>query len=766
VRKLSSFSSYLPKAAAIALAGGMALLSGCGLGTIATDVTPEAVTAVRIDGTAFGGSTAISGATVTLYVSGTAGYGSTPTYSTTAHALTAATTGAFSFSPSFATSSCTTPASQIVYLTVTGGDPTGVDASGNTNNHAILLASVLGLCSNLSNAASLHVAVNEATTVAAAYALSGFSTVTSSAGGFASLSIGAPSTNTQGLLDAAANALLLVSSSSTTAGAAGLGNANASTSTVELPTAALNTVANAITGCVNASEYNVAPCSGATGLFALATPPSGTAPSNVYQATINIAKYPGQNVAAIMQLPTGSSPFQPTLPVTTVGTSTAPNDLTLGIAFLDPTAGSLSTPPTSLVIDKNDNVISLGSGTSSGTKPHYLTKLTSGSAGYTLTDTAISGLTSGTPQQATIDGNNNIYMSNSNAGCIYKIPGEDPTLPQSILLISPDGGTPSCTNSSQTADVAQNTWGIAVDSGGNVWTSAYRTTVPSPKCASTGTTANTLCLIEELPSGGTAFSYQFGSNNTAFYTNSARGFAADSNNNAAASSYKGLIWAGNYADNTVSVLNPTSGTQLQPTVGATGSNPLGIAFDHSSNAWVTTYALPGLFKVAAGGGTAGVAATAYSPSTVASSSGAPASSATTAVALGGLYHPRYLAVDGAGNVWVANAGYGTLVEYVPTYTDSGDINGPGAYLSPYYGFSPSISTTAAPSNQSVFTCTGTTTITCSVTNSQATSNYPVSIDRAGSVWTLSTNNGTLLEILGTAAPTDPVLTDGVYGVTP
>jgi hypothetical protein len=319
--------------------------------------------------------------------------------------------------------------------------------------------------------------------------------------------------------------------------------------------------------------------------------------------------------------------------------------------------------------------------------------------------------------------------------------------------------------------------------------------------------------------------------------------AADSNASTTVTTYKGQIWAGNYADNTVEILNPTAGTAVSVAVGATNSAPLGIAIDGNSNAWVTTYTAPGLYQVAAAGTTPGTLATAASPSGIANTTNAPASTATTSVAIGGVSKPRYVAVDGAGNVWVANNGYGTLVEYNPTYTNSTT----GAYLSPYYGFSPSIGsvtanlitkyaiTTGSPTvatftsansyvagqvvtlsgfptatflngqtvtiistglssskfeaniathatvastteagyavtslnaaNQSLFTCTGTTTVTCSVVGSPMTADYPVAIDRAGSVWTVSNNNGTLEELIGTAAPTDPVLGDGAYGAS-
>jgi hypothetical protein len=47
----------------------------------------------------------------------------------------------------------------------------------------------------------------------------------------------------------------------------------------------------------------------------------------------------------------------------------------------------------------------------------------------------------------------------------------------------------------------------------------------------------------------------------------------------------------------------------------------------------------------------------------------------------------------------------------------------------------------------------------------------LAVDKSGALWTLSSGNGTthpanLVQILGVAAPTDPVLADGKYGAKP
>jgi hypothetical protein len=207
--------------------------------------------------------------------------------------------------------------------------------------------------------------------------------------------------------------------------------------------------------------------------------------------------------------------------------------------------------------------------------------------------------------------------------------------------------------------------------------------------------------------------------------------------------------------------------------------------------------------------------------------------------VGGLYHPKYLAIDGAGNIFMANYGYNTVAEYSPSYNGNA-----GAYLSPYYGFSPSLTVPAGTlavtaysinssnvvtvyavnnlavgqqvtlsgfptstflngvtltvasdygadftassssfthasvsktteagtaatgaSSQAVFTCTASATSTCSVSNPAFSFNDNVVVDKAGSVWSLS-SNGTVVEMIGLAAPTDPVLPDGKYGVEP
>jgi hypothetical protein len=670
------------------------------------------------------------------------------------------------------------------------------------------------------------------------------------------LKIGAPSSNTQGLLDAAANALLLVTSYSTTAGVAG--NANVSTATVQLPTAALNTVANAITGCVNAAEYNVAPCSGSSGLFALATPPSGTAPTNVYQATLNIAKYPGQNVAAILQLPVGTSPFQPSLPVTTVSSTTAPNDLSLGIAYPNTTlATAAGNSPVGMTIDSLDNIWVIGAGNGTSTSTHnYLTQLSSSSAGATYANTL--GTTqpldgTHTLRNARFDAAGNMWITdkNSTAGGVIE-------LPKSGNTVNVAGATEYTFG---IAALDQNDYDLAVDASGNVFTASYGA---QGNC--TVATSPTECYYVEFPAGTSYVATDtFGGSVQPSAT--VRGMAADT---VSTSSGVGNIWAANYGvfggstgGTSVQVLNPSTGALTTVTLGSTADSPFGIALDKTGGAYIdtgATTATSALYYVAQGTGAPGTTSTgAVAPTVNASvtasvpvtgslsgipnaATSTPASSASSPLAVGGLNSPGYVAVDGAGSVWLANYNYGSFVQYSPTLS---------GYLSPYYGFSPSIAVpaqtltvtavtlvstgtaniyytgdtaingqqvtfsgmtgnyaflngntytisttsfnyfvipdggqtavsktttsgtaTIAATNQAVFQCgpysTSTTTAattTCTTVGNATARNNGIGIDRAGTVWTLGTN-GTLVGLIGTAAPSDPVLADGKSGSLP
>jgi trimeric autotransporter adhesin len=117
----------------------------------------------------------ISGATVSLFAMGTAGYGSAPTMLVSA---TSASNGSFSFG------SFTCPSAAVqTYLTAVGGN------GGGGTNSAIVLVTASGPCGKL----GAFVTINELTSAASVYALRQFINPANHS------NIGAPASNSVGL---------------------------------------------------------------------------------------------------------------------------------------------------------------------------------------------------------------------------------------------------------------------------------------------------------------------------------------------------------------------------------------------------------------------------------------------------------------------------------------------------------------------------------------------------------------------------------------
>jgi hypothetical protein len=739
-------SSRLSSAAAAAFTlCGLSLLVGCGLGTIARPAPANSST--TISGRIHGGEQPISGATVDLWETGTTGYGTGATQ-LVASTTSAITTGTFTFPTANVPANCT--GGPFAYITASGGDPTGRTLTNQ--NHAVLMVAVLGSCSG--TGASTFVDIDEVTTVAAAYALSGFSTVSGAAGSLASLNIGAPATNARGLADAVANATLLVNT--------GLGTSNPSTATVELPSVAINSLANSIAACTNATEYNVAPC---TTVFSLATPPGGTQPTNIFQALLNIAHYPGQNVTALLHMATPDAPFFPVLAGgSTSSTSTSVlNDFTLGIAYPNATLAAASTGPVGLAIDNTDNVWTVGAGNgTSGSTYNYIGELPSASSGgpYTATLGSNSALNGNrTVRTAAFDLLGNFWLSDkakSTGGLIEIAAG---------AAIS--SATENLFSTLSSGGLDPNDWAVAIDGAGNPWTASYG---GQGNCSTTQ--SGNLCDYVEFVKSGAAYAATDLFPSATAQTPTVRGIAADA---VSSSLGYGNIWTANYGNfsgtavggTTIEVLTPSTGVLATITIGSTADAPYGIALDSTGGAYVTTeetgssalyYVPQGTADGSTIPSTVSTSGTATTLADIPNTITAPASSATTPVPLGGFNNPGYLAVDGAGNIFVGNNNYGTIVEYSPTLS---------GYLSPYYGFAPSIATVATPTNQALFTCTDTDSVTtCAIAGlANKHSLIPLAIDRAGSVWSMD-SAGTLLEIIGTAAPTNPILAAGQSGTLP
>jgi hypothetical protein len=766
------------------------------------------------------------------------GYGSGPP-TLIASTTTAAVTGAFSFPNANVPANC--QAGPYAYITASGGDPTA--ATTNNVNTGILLVGMIGPCTT--TGANTSVVINELTTVAAAYALGNFATDTSG-----TVKIGASSTNAQGLADAVANAGLLVNIST--------GSANPSTASVALPGNLINALGNSLVACVNSTSSGSNLSTSCANLYSYTTPPpSGTAPADVFQAAMNMAKYPGNNVSNILSLAGSTPPFQPTL---NYGSgSSVQNDLTLGISYPNVTmqgigynnylSSSNNNAPVSIAIDGSDNVWEIGAtnGTLDTSHYNYISELTSSSAGATLTNTlgstaALDG--THTVRTAAFDTAGNMFLSDksSTTGSLIEIAS-------GASLSSATELTAFTTLTLSTGSLDPNDWWVAVDASNNPWTASYG---GAGNCTTAG--SGTVCDIVEYTKSGSSYTpgVLFGGAQKNAATS--RGGAVDT---VSTSSGFGNVWSTNYgiiggstAGTSLQVLKPSTGALSTITLGSTASRPEGVALDASGNGFITTNATAatsGLWLVPQGTGTSTISSvvstTGQSALTnILTTGNNPASTATTALQTGGLSSPGYDAVDGAGRVWVANNTYGTLVEYDPVQK---------AYLSPFYGFSPSLTTAPtsfssaqvtiasgtpvsaniyAPNNvaigqtvtlsgftgssytclnggpytvtalggtidsyfsitlpgttctaqsksavvgtvtvnsstQALFTCTGTSTIRCSINAGNIPGNTYIGIDRAGTVWTFGAQ-GTLTGIIGTAAPTNPVLAAGQAGVLP
>ncbi len=226
--------------AAILLSASVLFLTGCGV----QPFTDTAAHSMSIKGTAFGGQPPVSGSTVNLYATGSTGYGSNPTF------LGTATTDANGNFQLTSFTSCSDPAQ--VYAVASGGNP---GLAAGTNNAALVLVAALGNCSSVG---ATHVIINEVTTIAAAYALSGFASATG-------INIGTSATNATGLQHAFQNAANIVDFSDGTARA----TTPAGNGTV--PTNLINSLADILEACVNSLSGSSTSCST---LFTNARPPT------------------------------------------------------------------------------------------------------------------------------------------------------------------------------------------------------------------------------------------------------------------------------------------------------------------------------------------------------------------------------------------------------------------------------------------------------------------------------------------------------------
>jgi len=693
-------------------------LTGCGANGNLTQQSPGSDTAVAgLHGIVHGGPNPVIGATVTLYATTTEnspssgnnyGYGEAGTPLGTAQTGAG---GAFSFSGT--ETAC--PNGQQAYIVSVGGH-TGTNAA---NTAAVLMAAI-GPCSGLTEGASgTTVIIDEPTTIAAAYALSGFMTVSGT-----TVNISAPANN-----NAATAACTVVSNATTTCKASGLAHAflnaknlvnsttgvanttisTGSTITATVPQLLINTLANSVEACINSAGSTSSACSTVLGYSAYATlnPNITTPPTNTLQALQYLALYPVEaasptsnppapaaSTTAFFNVANSNAYYNPAL-------TSAPLDYTIAINYVfSPTGSALA--PWGAATDINDNVyVSLA-----GTPTIYSITSNGAQNWETATGTSAGCSTTGTRCSVRPDTLGNVwYIDNSG-----------------LTKLSQTGVLGATFTSVDTLN------SLTVDLGNNVWLSA--------NAAGTATTAQPAPSdLEELPQGQTTSPLVDVSVGGVALTGSTplRGLTFDSagnlwgaSDNASGGGTGVLLMISNNNLLTAPNFDYTGATNPAVIFTATPNHSNTPMIDAGGNMWLSTDAW--VYEVASSGSETG-GATNYG------------TSATAVYGTADGEVGRFAIMDGDGKiVWDAAAGnQGFVSLYYPNadydnYANAGSV-GANVYLNPC-------------SVVSGTTCTLNGDGGSFIMNAIRMS----AVDDSGAIWSATSSGSNLTQILGPAAP--------------
>ena len=587
------------KAALPALAFGLSsLLAGCGAGVMDTSTTEATLS---IHGLVHGGQNPVSGATIGLYKVGMTGLSSKATNILTSTVTTDAN-GNFNLGGLYG---CTSSTDQM-YITATMGNP----GLGMGTNPALSMVAALGDCGNLG--ASTFILINEVTTAAAAWGLAPFATDYAH--------IGATGTNLTGIRNAFRNAQVLATTAT--------GQATSLPSNEVTETGKLYAMADALAGCVNSDGTT-----GCNKLFAAATPPGGTAPTDTFGAALNIVHYPANNVAGVWNSIGSQVPFPTTL-------TKSPKEWTMSLTV---SGGGLSLP-TAMAIDAQGYAWFAD----------YYGGLTELSPQGTVLSPA-SGFGSGLLSEVyglTVDTGGNVWATIEEQpahyvtkGSVAKFSGSQSTTPGTLLGVYADNSInyPESLfgDSNGTIDIGNYaTTGVTIyDLNGNLLTSGLGQNVAQFPVSVFPDVTHGVWLanqpdqtITDAPSNATAYNVTCCSNPNSLVGNT----AAD-------------IWVSNYGSDSVSEVSPAGVVLVnQASVGGI-SSPSGVALDGAQNVWVSNFHGASISEVAGGFGTL-AAGTAISPST---GYGLDVS----------LVEPYSLGADKSGNVWVANYAANNVVMF-------------------------------------------------------------------------------------------------------
>ena len=237
----------------------------------------------KMTGHVHGGQQPVSGAKVYLYaVSTTQDAGSAESLLKAPGYVTTGSDGSFNIDTDY-----TCPTDADVYFLALGGNP-GLPT--DPDNTKIALVAGAGACSALSS--SSYFTINEVTTVAMAYSFSGYATSGAQVGSSSSATIAAAFSNILNLVDPTEGTARTYSPG---------GDAT-------VPQQKINSLANSLAACVNTDGNDT----GCSKLFTYATR-NGTVPGDTFQAALNIALAPTNEVSNIYTLASSDAAFMPAL---------------------------------------------------------------------------------------------------------------------------------------------------------------------------------------------------------------------------------------------------------------------------------------------------------------------------------------------------------------------------------------------------------------------------------------------------------------------
>ena len=562
---------------------------------------------------------------------------------------------------------------------------TGTITAQPGNNASAVNLAVLGVCpssGNFSTGGTLYngstfsplkfVYMNEVSTIAAAYALEGFTAPTTAHNN--ATWIGSSSTNLVGIENAALVAGQLYDIqggqlSTTYAGEGHIARATTAAANGNVPQATLDTLGNILAACVDSNNTTLTPSAQCTTLFNTATTNGipvgstgvGVVPLDTAQAAINIARNPGGASATsttfvntLYTLPTGNVPFTPNLTSTGAG---QPNDFTIAIQYPQ-SLNAQANNAESIAIDGNGNVW-----------------MNTAALKEIFEFSPIGVLKYNTPAQTysygyvSVDGNNNIWSGNNFT-----------TSSETEIVTS--GTTPTITTFPILTGGIYDAYMTVGSSNGNVY-------------------------VGGTPSSGTGYQTQWQTNaitaTGAAITNFPATLGLGTNYNIAHGAIENTSVGGS-GDIWWTTENKYGITRFSPTTGAVATGfpitfttgaPEMPGIDASGNMWVALQQANVIDKVSPAG-------------------------VVTAVTGGTINTPFGVTVDGAGNVFVAQRGSTSVIEY----------NNSGTLISPTTNYSLA---------------------------GQISKPLNVVTDQSGNIWLTSYDSSQIVQWVGAATPlTNPL----------